>query len=934
STPEVILGDAGTYTGTVTASNAAGQSAPVNFSFTVTGDAEAAPQVLAVSPGGTVGIPGSAVTFSVTTSAPVTGHQWEFGTGATPASSTGATPTVTLGTPGTFVGRVIVSNGNGNSAPFNFSYTVGSTASGGTGIPVIIAAIPTGTVGNSGESVRFSVAATNDPTAWQWDFGGGATPGTSNQAFPSVTLGEPGAYITTVRASNGAGTSDPFQFAYTVSSPVGGGAPTITGVTPTGHLGNTGNRRTFSAAVTGEVISWGWNFGGGTNPAVSSGPTPDVELVSAGTFVGSVIARNANGYSAPFQFTYTITVPGADGRPVITQVFTSCSPFESGGSDCSLTPLGENIDNNTTWRWDFGQGAVPSIYTDHEPRPLWGPPGTYLGTVVATNLAGSSDPFPFTFAVVPPVPRPPRVTSITANGEPLFPTTRVLGDPGEQVTFRVTTNRPATSITWDFQGGATPSPITTPTLEVVVTLGPIGIYEIGAFATNEEGNGNPMSGSFIVGEGPEILEITPTGNVGPSSTPITFSVVADKPLTKWYWDFGPAAEPRLSEEQNPTVVFNTPGEYEGTVRVDNPSGLDTATFPIRVGDCPLQRHGIGVEGTFPQMGLLNGRLAIAFRNLATHETWFARALTASPVSAADWQSHVLPGAITGLTLGEFLGRPVVAYETAASIPTLLWANSATPSSAADWTTVEFGVVEDKRADSIIQHSNRLWLACGTEHGVVVLRSNGGTLVDPSSFTRVPIDESGGTTLWTRLVVSPSGRVAVAYLGQNAAKFGFSESDDSIGGLEWPVHVVDTSDGPVHAVLLNGRPAILYDSSTSPRLARALVDQPTRTIDWTTNAAALGFSNAPNVDFSVANQRLIIASQHPRFVPGDGTYAVLSIARALTDTPVLEADWLRQDIDLTPREGTGASVVELDGDLWVAYQIDTEEMGVVHLCPPD
>ncbi|NOZ02093.1 MAG: PKD domain-containing protein, partial [Deltaproteobacteria bacterium] len=72
--------------------------------------------------------------------------------------------------------------------------------------------------GLSGKNVAFT--AKTDPDypdtdSWSWDFGGGASPSTSSDASPSVTLGAPGAYVGSLTLTNGVETSTT-EFVYLV----------------------------------------------------------------------------------------------------------------------------------------------------------------------------------------------------------------------------------------------------------------------------------------------------------------------------------------------------------------------------------------------------------------------------------------------------------------------------------------------------------------------------------------------------------------------------------------------------------------------------------------------------------------------------------------------------------------------------------------------
>lgn len=82
--------------------------------------------------------------------------------------------------------------------------------------PTVISAGPLGTLGRVDDIVNFSAIATNGPTGWSWNFGGGTAPNVSALPAPVVQLTARGNHTLTVQASNGAGTSAPYAGNYTV----------------------------------------------------------------------------------------------------------------------------------------------------------------------------------------------------------------------------------------------------------------------------------------------------------------------------------------------------------------------------------------------------------------------------------------------------------------------------------------------------------------------------------------------------------------------------------------------------------------------------------------------------------------------------------------------------------------------------------------------
>ncbi|MCG3152914.1 MAG: hypothetical protein GEEBNDBF_02219 [bacterium] len=82
--------------------------------------------------------------------------------------------------------------------------------------PVITGVTPSGLVGEAGDTVQFAATVANGATGWSWNFGPGASPSTSTQASPTVTLGPAGFYTGYLTVTNGAGPSPQYQFNFTV----------------------------------------------------------------------------------------------------------------------------------------------------------------------------------------------------------------------------------------------------------------------------------------------------------------------------------------------------------------------------------------------------------------------------------------------------------------------------------------------------------------------------------------------------------------------------------------------------------------------------------------------------------------------------------------------------------------------------------------------
>ncbi|HYE79262.1 MAG TPA: hypothetical protein VEI97_14860 [bacterium] len=165
-------------------------------------------------------LPGTAVTFAAMTTIPVIDYDWDFGGGATPQHSTDATPVVTLRNPGWYTGSVQVSTADRTSARYRFEYGVQAPP---PPIPEITQVTPTGDVGTIGQRVTFAAEAVwdNGTFDWTWEFSEAVQilPTPFADRFAEVRLLEPGTHTARVSASNESGTSEPFEFSFTVTTP-------------------------------------------------------------------------------------------------------------------------------------------------------------------------------------------------------------------------------------------------------------------------------------------------------------------------------------------------------------------------------------------------------------------------------------------------------------------------------------------------------------------------------------------------------------------------------------------------------------------------------------------------------------------------------------------------------------------------------------------
>ena len=159
------------------------------------------PKVLSVSPIAIVAGEPAQLSAQVLGASPLTYH-WSFGNGVSPQDSTDEMPEVMISEEGSYESSLTLSSPYGEHV-FEFSLSAGFP-------PEIISV--TSPDGKPGEERVASAEVTGTPPfAYEWHFGGGATPNTSGDESPTVTLGGESEYGCSLTVSNPYG-SDTNEF--------------------------------------------------------------------------------------------------------------------------------------------------------------------------------------------------------------------------------------------------------------------------------------------------------------------------------------------------------------------------------------------------------------------------------------------------------------------------------------------------------------------------------------------------------------------------------------------------------------------------------------------------------------------------------------------------------------------------------------------------
>ena len=552
--PTVSYNVAGSYTVILEAGNEAGVDTEAKFTYVTIEDVP------------TVGFSlmqdGSTVAFS-NSSNRANSYLWDFGDGN---SSNDPNPMHMYTADGTYTITLIASNTCGSA---NLTQTVTIDNSSTAQLPNA-AFSASAQAGCAPLVVDFSDLSTNVPDTWSWSFEGGS-PSTSNERNPTVTYSNPGTFSVILQAGNAAGMDTEVQISYITIEDVPNASFNINQDGPEIILVNN------SIAAN----SYLWDFGDG-NTSMDANPTHT--YMNDGNYTITLSATNDCG---SVEVSNTITVAGSQAPiAAFTSDLTSgCAPLT-----VQFTDLSSNQPDN--WLWSF-DGGEPAISTDQNPIVIFDEPGIYTIVLQSGNGVGSNTVIQTD------------LIEVLAGPDAFFS----LSQEDNAISFFNTSDN-ATEYLWDF-GDGNASMEENPVHEYQDA----GAYTVTLTVTNACGT-SIWTEDVVVDE--VILPLAPVAvfnsDVVNGCAPLTvqFNDQSTTNPTSWSWLF-PGGTPASSNEQNPLVVYDTPGTYTVTLAVSNEFGNDINSQEnlIIVNDLPIADFDVSED---------NG--TVSFENLSLYSTSF------------------------------------------------------------------------------------------------------------------------------------------------------------------------------------------------------------------------------------------------------------------------------------------------------------------------
>jgi PKD repeat protein len=505
----------------------------------------------------TVAFDGSASSDDAT----IVSYDWDFGDGAT---GTGATPSHTYTTVGSFVVTLTVTDNGGLTNTASTTITTLPNPA-----PTIVASA-TPQVGKGPLTVTFNSdgSADEDGTivSYEWDFGDGNTSTdpnpTNTYAVGSYTAelvvtDDDGNTASTTLAIDSQANVLPVAVANATPGKANLKAPLPVAFSSAGSVDNDG-------AITG----YAWDF---TNDGTvdSTDANPSFTYTTDGTFTAALTVTDTDGA------TDTATVQVVVGPENVAPVAVPAADRTSGKRDLTVNfSSAASTDSDGTivgYLWDFGDGSPTS--TDANPTHTFAV-GTWTTTLTVTDDEGLTHTAPISISSNPPqAPVAGATATPSAGKRPLVVqfSSATSTDPDDAIVTRA----------WDFTNdGTVDSTDANPSFTYAE-----GSYTAQLTVTDEEGLtssttlsivSNPNQAPTAVlnsdktfGGPPLVVQFSSVGSADP-----------DDSIASYDWDFGDGGSSTLA---NPTYTFANEGDFTVTLTVTDEEGVTaTATRAITV----------------------------------------------------------------------------------------------------------------------------------------------------------------------------------------------------------------------------------------------------------------------------------------------------------------------------------------------------------------
>lgn len=484
------------------------------------------------------------------------------------------------------------------------------------------------------------------------------------------------------------------------------------------------NLSTFNKPVL-RYSTWFFNAGG------NGTPNDALEVrITNGTdeVVLETITQSASAWKAPSEFDLASLITLTDNMQVIFETSdlpnsghlveaavdaflveeTSPYPLFSASVTEGCGPLTvqftDNSDSTSVWVWTF-EGGNPAASNDQNPVVVYDSPGTYSVTLnVITNDGNQYTIEQPNLIAVLPAP----TAGFTYNIS------------GGNVSF-TNTSQSGNTYQWNF-GDNTTSAAQNPSHNYPTP----GIYTVTLTVTNDCGS-NTFSQDILILDVPPTAGFNSTVTSGCAPLTVQFTDQSQGGPNTWAWSF-PGGSPATSGDQNPVVVYSTPGVYSVSLTVSNGAGSDDVVVSqlITVGEKPTADFTYEIAGSQVSFTNASGN--------ATSYTWDfgdnTSSSEASPVHtyAQGGEFQVTLTAMNDCGIAVYTETVNVEVSNVADLDEMKYRLSAAPNPFAGQVTVRYELSETFSDASLL-----VFNVLGEQIATVPLQQTNGTLTLDRAF---------------------------------------------------------------------------------------------------------------------------------------------------------------------------------------------------------
>ncbi len=423
--------------------------------------------------------------------------------------------------------------------PGNYTASVSVTNAAGTGTtqatnPVMVLSQPMVTFNIDyvlGAYEATFTSTSQGVTNLTWNFGDGDS---DEGSTVTHTYASAGNYVVSLTGMGPCGSQTISQTIMVIVAPAGG-------FTSTGQSGCAPFTTTFSANDEGSTHIYAWTFLGGS-PEFSDEANPTVTYNAVGTYTVGLVVTNAAGTAAESQEDYIVVGqgPAAD--------FTLASTIGS----LTIDATGSAEEGITGWAWDFGDGNQAngmSVMHTYENA------GTYTVQLTTTNECGSNT----------------TEQSVTVFTAPMatFTSSSLNVCPNEMVSLTANEQGAGYAYSWTIDGGM---PAMSSDATVMTSFATAGIYQVSLSVTNAAGT-TTTEQTVVVKDLP-LSSFTYTLN----GLTATFDNLSTNAIAyTWLFPGG-----TTSDEEFPMFTFPSTGTYIVQLIVDGECGMSQSEMSIEV----------------------------------------------------------------------------------------------------------------------------------------------------------------------------------------------------------------------------------------------------------------------------------------------------------------------------------------------------------------